>query len=63
MHFKIIKPLACVTAFLDGREFAEHHFSRLWSVNENAHNSLNRTVYLITYTFFVIGRENDKEKR
>ena len=23
----------------NGRGFAEHHFSRLWSVSENAHNS------------------------
>ena len=31
----IILPLACITAFLDGRVFAEHYFSRLWSVSEN----------------------------
>ena len=33
-HAIIIKPLACVTAFLHGRGFAEHHSSLLWSVSE-----------------------------
>ena len=31
--------LACVTASSDGREVAEHHFRRFWSVSENARNS------------------------
>ena len=38
MHANIISSLACVTAFFDGRGFAEHHFNRLWSVSENANN-------------------------
>ena len=29
MHVNIFKPLACVTAILDGRGFAERNFSRL----------------------------------
>ena len=40
MHVNIILPLACVTAFFDGRGFAEYHFNRLWS------DSKNRMVYL-----------------
>ena len=38
VYFNIIYPLAYVTAFFDGRGFAEHHFSRLWSVGKNAHS-------------------------
>ena len=26
-------------SLFDGRGFAEHHFRRVWSVSENAHNS------------------------
>ena len=32
--------LACITAFLDRRGFAEHQFGLSRSVSENAHNSL-----------------------
>ena len=35
----------CVTAFVEGQGFAEHPFSRLWLVSENASNSL--TVWYI----------------
>ena len=31
--------LACVTAFFEGRDFAEDQSGRSWSFSENAHNS------------------------
>ena len=39
MHANISVPLACEAEFFGGRGGAEHHFSRLWSVSENAHYS------------------------
>ena len=40
---KIVQPLVCKptfeTTFFDGRVFAEHQSSGLWSVSEKAHNS------------------------
>ena len=40
MHVNIIEPLTRISAFFDVQEFAEHHFSPLWSVSANGRNSL-----------------------
>ena len=39
-------------SLFDGRGFAEHDFSRLWSVSENAHNS--RTAWYIWIKFCIL---------
>ena len=55
MHVDIIKPLICVIVFFGGRVFAQHHFSRLWSVSENAHNSWTAYCIFIIWTRPVTG--------
>ena len=60
MHVNIVLPLACQIAFFNGRGFAENHFGRSWSVSENAHNPLNKMVYVkdaysLTFDLLILG--------
>ena len=56
MPVNIPLPLACKTIFFDGRGFAEHQSSLLWSVSENAHYS--RTIWDIWIKFFILNYFN-----
>ena len=39
LNVNVPQQLACETTFYDGRGFAEHPCSLLWSVSESPHNS------------------------
>ena len=46
MYANIVQQLTCVTAYFDGRGFAEHQSSWSWSVSETFHNVRPHNIFL-----------------